>query len=527
MRSTRHAGILLALAAATSTTRAGPPDAGDYFTIEVVDDRSGRGVPLVELRTTNNIRCYTDSAGVVAFREPGLMNRDVFFHVTSHGYEFPADGFGFRGRRLRTTPGATARLKVRRKNVAERLYRITGQGIYRDSLLVGRRAPIRKPLLNGRVLGQDSTLAAIYRGRVFWFWGDTARESYPLGHFAMAGATSKLPREGGLDPNVGVDLTYFVDEKGFSRKMAPLKEPGMVWVDALMTLADATGRERLVGHYSRMKSLGERLEHGMMVFNDKTETFERVRTFPDDCRLEPAYQPLRVKVDGQWYYYFTPSAYPFVRVKANWADVLDLEAYEAFTCLAPGSAYDKDSPKLDRRGGRLIWSWKRDTAALDASRQQELIRRGKIKPGEAWIRLRDVESGKAVHAHRGSVRWNEFRKRWVMILGQSGGTSSFLGEIWYAEADAPEGPWARARKIVTHDHYTFYNPVHHAFFDQQGGRIIYFEGTYSRTFSAAKMPTPRYDYNQIMYRLDLSDPRLAPAQRRTAKARAGLAEGSR
>lgn len=24
-------------------------------------------------------------------------------------------------------------------------------------------------------------------------------------------------------------------------------------------------------------------------------------------------------------------------------------------------------------------------------------------------------------------------------------------------------------------------------------------------------PTPRYDYNQILYRLDLDDPRLAPA----------------
>ena len=25
-------------------------------------------------------------------------------------------------------------------------------------------------------------------------------------------------------------------------------------------------------------------------------------------------------------------------------------------------------------------------------------------------------------------------------------------------------------------------------------------------------PTPRYEYNQLMYRLDLSDPRLKPAQ---------------
>jgi hypothetical protein len=522
MRNALCGSILVALlaAGAFAAPRAGraEPEARRHFVIEVVDDKTGRGVPLVELRTTNGIRCLTDSAGLVAFHEPGLMNRDVFFHVTSHGYEFPADGFGFRGRALRATPGKTARLKIRRKNVAERLYRITGQGIYRDTLLAGRRAPIKQPLLNGRVLGQDSTQAAVYRGMIYWFWGDTARESYPLGHFAMAGATSRLPSKGGLDPSVGVDLTYFVDEKGFSRKMAPLPGPGMIWIDALMTLKDRSGRERLVGHYGRMKSLGERLEHGMAVFNDKTQTFERRVKFEMDTRLEPAYQPLRVTVGGQSYCYFTPSAYPFVRVKADWDHVLDPESYEAFTCLAPGSGYDKDSPKLHRdAGGRLVWSWKPDTAALDAFRQQELIRRGKIKPSEAWIKLRDVETGKPVHAHRGSVRWNAFRKRWVMILGQAGGETSYLGEIWYAEADAPEGPWLAARKIVTHDHYTFYNPVHHAFFDQQGGRVIYFEGTYSHTFSATKVPTPRYDYNQIMYRLDLSDPRLAPAQRRPAR----------
>jgi len=57
---------------------------------------------------------------------------------------------------------------------------------------------------------------------------------------------------------------------------------------------------------------------------------------------------------------------------------------------------------------------------------------------------------------------------------------------------------------VTHNHYSFYNPVQDAFFDQDGGRIIYFEGTYTGTFSRNEDFTPRYDYNQIMYRLDLS-----------------------
>jgi hypothetical protein len=83
-----------------------------------------------------------------------------------------------------------------------------------------------------------------------------------------------------------------------------------------------------------------------------------------------------------------------------------------------------------------------------------------------------------------------------------------LGEVWYAEAETPLGPWAYARKIVTHHKQSFYNPRHHPFFDQQAGRVVYFEGTYTHTFSGNDERTPRYDYNQIMYRLDLGDERL-------------------
>ena len=94
------------------------------------------------------------------------------------------------------------------------------------------------------------------------------------------------------------------------------------------------------------------------------------------------------------------------------------------------------------------------------------------------------------------------------MIGVEQEGSSYLGEIWYAEATQPQGPWLEARKIVTHSEYSFYNPKQHPMLDQQAGRIIYFEGTYTHTFSGNSEPTPRYDYNQIMYRLDLADPRL-------------------
>jgi hypothetical protein len=143
--------------------------------------------------------------------------------------------------------------------------------------------------------------------------------------------------------------------------------------------------------------------------------------------------------------------------------------------------------------------------------ERKLIAAGRMKAEEARFLPRDVDSGQTILMHRGSVHWNAHRRRWIMIAEQRGG-SSFLGELWYAEASEPTGPWRRAKKIVTHDRYSFYNPVHHPFFDQQQGRVIYFEGTYSRDFSGNPVATPGYDYNQIMYRLDLDDPRLKPVR---------------
>jgi len=94
------------------------------------------------------------------------------------------------------------------------------------------------------------------------------------------------------------------------------------------------------------------------------------------------------------------------------------------------------------------------------------------------------------------------------MIGTEAWGDSLLGEVWFAEAPTPEGPWVNAVKVVTHDRgttgdYSFYNPTSHPFFDQNGGRTIYFEGTYTTSFSGNSNPTPLYDYNQIMYRLDL------------------------
>merc|ERR1719197_1456745 len=59
-----------------------------YFRIDVIDGETGRGVPLVQLKTSSYISYYTDSNGIVAFDEPGLLGLSVYFVVLSDGYTY-------------------------------------------------------------------------------------------------------------------------------------------------------------------------------------------------------------------------------------------------------------------------------------------------------------------------------------------------------------------------------------------------------------------------------------------------------
>jgi hypothetical protein len=131
-----------------------------------------------------------------------------------------------------------------------------------------------------------------------------------------------------------------------------------------------------------------------------------------------------------------------------------------------------------------------------------------LKPQE---RVKSAD-GTEIKPHSGSIAWNASRKRWVTVFMEGFGKPSAFGEIWYAEADAPTGPWEPAVKILSHDNYTFYNPRLHPEFTPADSPILIFEGTYTKDFADRPHPTPRYDYNQVMYRIDLDDPKLKPAQ---------------
>lgn len=482
------------------------PAGEPYFQIQVVDAVTGRGVPLVQLETVNNIQYFTDSAGYVAFYEPGLMDREVFFYVRSHGYEYPADGFGFRGVRLQIKAGGSATIKLPRQNIAERLYRVTGEGIYRDTLLLGKQPPLAEPVINAHVVGSDSVVNALYRNRLYWFWGDTNRPGYPLGNYQVPGAFSQLPGKEELDASQGVNLNYFTGPDGFAKSVAKIPGRGPTWIFGLTVLKNQSGQEELWTGYAKIEAPLRVYARGVARFNDEKSEFDNMAMFDSLPVLFPEGQALTLRdSDTEYVYFCTP--YPLVRVKATPEAYRDPQQYEAYTCLKEGSTLE--TPQIDRDAdGRARYAWKHQTPAVNPAAQAKLIQTSQLKQDEALLPLRDRDTGKVVHAHTGTVNWNAYRKRWIMLLVEIQGTSH-LGEMWYSEADSPLGPWVYAVKVLTHQKYSFYNPRQHPYFDQEGGRLVYFEGTYTHSFSGNNVQTPRYDYNQMMYRLDLADPRLA------------------
>ncbi|MBI5833265.1 MAG: hypothetical protein HZB16_13290 [Armatimonadetes bacterium] len=459
----------------------GQPNAAP-FGLRVIDEQTGRGVPLVEVRSVHERRWVTDSAGWAAITEPELMGRHAFFHLSSHGYEYPKDGFGNRGLAVDVTPGGRVTVKIKRINVAERLYRITGAGIYADSVQLGERVPIAQPLLNGGVLGQDSCVPAVYRGRIYWFWGDTNRVGYPLGNFNTTGAVSDLPGQGGLSPELGVNLTYFGDGKGFVKGMCPIEGPGgPVWLESVVALPDAQGRERLFCCWSKVDANMAPKTQGIGMWNDERNVFEPVTRWEPKIDWHPFGQPY---VRDGFCYFGAP--WPVLRCRATAEAIVKLDSYEAYLPAADG------------------YAWRPAAKPITQEREAELIKNGTLRADQARFQVRDVDGGKPVSIHTGTVRYNAYLKQWVMIGVQNYGGPSFLGEVWYATAPEATGPWTTARKVLTHDKYSFYNPRQDEFLDGDGGRYVYFEGTYATTFSRQGEATPRYDYNQMMYRLDLA-----------------------
>ncbi len=431
--------------------------------IEVVEKGSGWPVPLVELRTTHQARFITDNAGVIAFDLPDGMGREIWFDVIGHGYEVPRDGLGSRGVRLKPEPGRTLRVEVHRTLAAKRIGRLTGAGLFAESQKLGRE--LEWPETG--VFGCDSVQNAVHRGRMFWAWGDTTIPNYPLGIFDMSSATTAVQPLQSFEPPLNLKFKYFMDEKGKPRGVAKMPGAGPTWVSAYVSLPDKGGQWHLVGTYIKVKPPLEAYESGLCVWDDAREAFERLRVVWTKSEAEPKQPPI-------------PDGHP-----ALWKDAQGREWV----------LFGNPLPTL--RCPATFEAWQ-DSTTWEA-----------LKPQES---LPSSKEGVPVKPHSGSIAWNPYRERWITVFMEAFGKPSTFGELWYAEAKFPTGPWGRAVKIVTHENYTFYNPRLHPEFTPTNSPVLLFEGTYTMAFADHPHPTPRYDYNQVLYRLDLDDAALKPAR---------------
>jgi hypothetical protein len=263
----------------------------------------------------------------------------------------------------------------------------------------------------------------------------------------------------------------------------------------------------MVAHFSRRPGLERAYEQGLMVYDDQRELFVPVKSLPVDETWRMLHgHPVHQQDEGQDYL-LMGNPYLVTRVRATLDDVLYPERYESWSCVEPNADPAQARPQRDH-AGELAYRWQ-SAPPVTQQMERRWLAEGLVRAAE----LRAAASDQRVEAHAGTVHWNAYRRRWILIateLSDRSDSPSMLGEVWYAEADGPQGPFRTAVRIVSHDKQTFYNPCHHPFFDQDQGRKVYFEGTYCNTFTASPA-TQRYNYNQVMYCLDLESPQLVAA----------------
>ncbi|MCU0750268.1 MAG: hypothetical protein MUF13_12050, partial [Akkermansiaceae bacterium] len=401
---------------------------GQPCRVEIVDKENGWPVPLVELVTTNELRMVSDNRGWIAVEDEDLLDKEVWFHVKGHGYGVAKDGFGYEGVRAVLPRGGVFRIEVERRMRAKRLGRLTGSGLFAESLKLGEKALLPE----SGVAGCDSVLTVRHGDGLFWVWGDTTLPGYPLGVFHSSAAVTDLKPLARPEPPIALNYRYFRDGKGKPRGVAKMPGEGPTWLSGLVSFPDGS----MGATYSKIRGFLDEYETGLCVWDAKANEFRPERVLWKEGQEKPGVtlrgHPLRW-TDGAgkaWLLFGDP--FPSARCPD------DFEAWKN-----PSSWETIDAPK---------------------GAQAE-------------------EGGVEIVAHRGSIAWNAFRKKWITIFTQQGGTPSALGEIWFAEAESPLGPWKGAIKVVTHDNYTFYNPRIQTDLFPEDAPYILFEGTYTAEFA--------------------------------------------
>ena len=553
--------------------------ASPFFRIHCVDSRTGRGVPLVRLTTSAYLSFYSDSSGIIAFDEPGMLHGGLtYFQVRTDGYSvvssLSGDPKGDPGVLLRTFPGGNATVVLQRTQHAERLFRLTGSGLYRDTVLTGGVPPIKEPLLSkAGVVGQDSLMALPFKDKVFWFFGDTECPQGPrstdcqhYGRFTT-GATSPFPPTDAK--SVAPSLEYFSSNNasdpggmssdglpdpallaqwnpdGFPHPRAMLAGPGRprwfnmsTWVGSLTVVTSSKQESRMYLRYVCPNG-GPDVLYGLALWDEADEVFRPlVGKSGYSFRYSGAQVVQRLSPDdtktGHIYY---ASAFAMERVQSgSFTAFEDPARVEYFT---PCAASDRGGC-TDTSGD---WGWKSADLAsggtanpsghayFGPAQEAAAIAAGHLASSDARMQVTDSKTGKPIGGtlSRGSVNWNAFRNRYVLIADRhdahpSDKTSRY-GEIYYCESDAIVGPWTECTVVATHawTGSSCYNPLQLAWLDEGGGKVVYFACTWTSMSSGGPghsdrackfanyggigcaVAVPRYEYNNLVFRLDVED----------------------
>jgi hypothetical protein len=421
-------------------------------------------VPGVELRTVHGVRFVSDNAGLIAFDLPELMGRETWLSLHGHGYSVSDQALtktmGYCGVCLVPAPGKTIRVAVERKILARRLGRMTGAGLFAEAHKLG----LHLDWAESGVLGADSVVTADFGGRMMWFWGDTRLAHHPLGIFNVSAAYTEHFQPPPMPP-LRPSFTYISKRKSAHSEMRPrgvaaVPGDGPTWIWGAVTLPDAQGLPHLVAAAVKIRDKLHEYRWDLVEWNVQEEVFQPIETVWSEDAAHP--KPPTVP-EGH--------AVP-------WTD------HEGRDCILFCRPFPILRTPATYEGWRDSTTWQPLAAATSAT----------------------TPAGQTIPVHRGHIAWHPWRRKWLAIFTQRGGKSSSLGEIWLAEASDPIGPYIDAHKVLSHDTYTFYNPVLHPQFFRADSPLVYFEGSYTSEFSGNKMPTPRWDYNQVMYQVDLSSP---------------------
>ena len=491
-----------------------------YYRIKLVDVETGKGVPLVMLRTNNYVQMVSDSAGNIAFYEPGMMDTPVWFSVLTDGYELAlnqGDNFYFydapydSGVVLTPTADGSTIIYLSRKQVAQRLYRLTGAGLYRDSYLTNALEDIpatcKSPLLDAHsgVTGQDTVMTAVYKNKVIWMWGDTvcpisARQNncnsygmYTVGATSPVLTSSTTRTASCSKAQLPPDLHYYgvdsdkdtLDNGTHFPHMSPMAAfPPLndnTWIADLIVLNRGEVTESLYANYYKNPGDGESTANGttpitgICKWNDTSSSwFEIGDIWPTNNFLDGGHtiQLLGPNERHDGYVYFN-SGY---RVLAKEEYIIDYRSYEQF----------KDG------------KWVKPSSNSDIG-----------------------GTGNDSGVNIASIEWNDYLQQYIMIAEG--------GIIRMGFSSNLTGPWNNLITVGTHSMSgtSCYNLIQLPHMDCDDSSVIHFACTYTSMWSdSIHTPdkpstwtsclfglnnkvncapvTPRYEYNNLIYAVDLS-----------------------